>query len=259
MVVLTLVCAAAVGGWDVRTAGEEVDNPVPAIITVPLHVDFDGNIGSSRNGIRWTIETKPVLPLRLGDTWELAARTIAKLQAQDDVTAENEGQTGLADLSQGLYFGPQKPFDDWFMLAIGATVSLPTATARAFGDQRVSAGPSVLVRLKVTHFTIWLLTGWVGSLGGSGPIAQVSQLSLEGGIGYTTATAWHFGVSTTTTYDGISHAWVAPFTGVLGKVFPLPDGGHITIDGGPRVYLDPNSSTPQYGARFEVVWQVAQP
>jgi hypothetical protein len=254
MIVAALACAIVLSSEDLREVGAELRNPVPPMVNAPTHLDFDGNIGSSAQGTRWTLEAKPVLPMAISSQWLIAARSIIKIEAQRAVTAPNEGQTGLADLTEGLYLSPRRPFGGWFQLALGATTSLPTATARAFGDQRVSAGPSVLLRIKPGHFTVSLLTGWVGSLGNDGgSVGPVSQLSLEGEASYTTATAWNVSLSTTTTFNTINSQWVAPFTAALAKVLPL-SRGQVAVGGGVRVYLDPLQSSPQFGARLEVTW-----
>jgi hypothetical protein len=258
MVTLVLTCRIALSAMDPREAGEELNNPVPVTINVPLQLDFDGNIGSAASGTRWTLQTKPVVPLALSEDWELAARTIAKLQAQTAVTAPDQGQAGFADLTQGLYFAPRHLFLGWLMLAMGATTSLPTATNTAFGNRRVSAGPSFLVRLKPHHFSVALLTGWIGSIGDTGgPLEQVSQLSFEGSISYTTTSAWNLDLNTTTTDDLLKHQWVAPFNLVLSKVLPFGDG-HVSVGAGVRLYLDPNTSSPQYGARLAATWVIPE-
>jgi hypothetical protein len=103
-----------------------------------------------------------------------------------------------------------------------------------------------------------LLTGWIGSLGNaSGGLANVSQLSLEGDASYTTASAWHFSLNTTTTFNALNREWVAPFNAVVDKVLPIANG-HIAVGGGVRVYLDPPHSAPQYGARLEVTWTLPE-
>jgi hypothetical protein len=258
MVTLVLTCRIALSTMDPREAGQELNNPVPVTINVPLFLDFDGNIGSAAGGTRWTLQTKPVVPLALSDDWELAARTIAKLEAQTAVTAPDQGQTGFADLSQGLYFAPRGLFFGWLMFAMGATVSLPTATSTAYGNRRVSAGPSVLLRLKPHHFSLALLTGWIGSIGDAGgPLEQVSQVSFEGSISYTTVAAWNLELNTTTTYDVLKHDWVAPFNLVLSKVLPFGDG-NVSVGAGVRVYLFPDKSSPQYGARLAATWVIPE-
>jgi hypothetical protein len=153
---------------------------------------------------------------------------------------------------------PRPLFFGWFLLALGATTTLPTATSPAFGTRRVSAGPSVALRVKAGGFTSTLLTGWVGSIGDAGgPLEQVSQLSFEGGASYTTPSAWNVELSTTTTFDALKHEWVAPFTLALSKVLPL-GRGHVSVGAGVRVYLDPGQSSPQYGARLAATWVIPE-
>jgi hypothetical protein len=258
MILMVMVGALTQSAMSPREAGEELDNPVPPVITIPVHLDYDGNIGSTAQGTRYKLEMKPVLPMAISEDWAIAARTIAKLEAQTNVTAPNEGQTGFADLSEGLYVAPRRYFAGWFMFAIGATTTLPTATQSEFGTRRVSAGPSVLLRIKPGHFVLGLLTGWVGSLGNSGgSLENVSQVSLEGGASYTTASAWRLALSTTTTFDTLKKEWVAPFDAGVTKVLPVANG-HVAVGGGVRVYLDPTHSSPQYGARLEATWTLPE-
>jgi hypothetical protein len=64
---------------------KQLSNPVASLISVPFQLNFDQRIGPERDGERVTLNIQPVVPISLGDDWNLISRTILPVIWQDDI------------------------------------------------------------------------------------------------------------------------------------------------------------------------------
>ena len=65
---------------------KDLANPVAALISVPLQLNYDTDIGPTRGGKRWLLNIQPVVPLSLNEDWNLISRTILPVVWQDEVS-----------------------------------------------------------------------------------------------------------------------------------------------------------------------------
>jgi hypothetical protein len=63
----------------------QLSNPVAALISVPLQLNYDQDIGPADDGDRWLLNVQPVIPFDLNDEWNLISRTILPLVRQSDI------------------------------------------------------------------------------------------------------------------------------------------------------------------------------
>ncbi len=54
-------------------------NPVAALISVPLQLNYDQKIGRDEQGRRYMLNVQPVVPFALSGDWNLISRTIVPL------------------------------------------------------------------------------------------------------------------------------------------------------------------------------------
>jgi hypothetical protein len=70
---------------DAAELAKKLSNPVASLISVPFQNNFDFRIGPSEEGWRYTLNIQPVIPISLGNDWNLIVRTIVPYIHQENV------------------------------------------------------------------------------------------------------------------------------------------------------------------------------
>ena len=83
---------------------KELANPVADLISVPIQANYDGNFGANDKGSSWRINVQPVIPIHLNKTWNVISRTITPIITQDDIPSNGEGESGIGDILQSIYY-----------------------------------------------------------------------------------------------------------------------------------------------------------
>lgn len=146
-----LVAIAGLSAYSVAQASEDSDlaqeltNPLASIITIPIQVSFDNDIGLNDQGSKITTNIQPVIPFEVNADWNLITRTIIPVIYQDDIFPGQGSQSGLGDINLSLFFSPKKPTAGGVIWGIGPVLLLPTATDDLIGSEKWGAGPAVVV------------------------------------------------------------------------------------------------------------------
>ena len=214
---------------DAHDLAKKLANPVASLISFPLQSNFDFGMGPAGDGVRYTLNIQPVIPVALNKDWNLISRTIFPVIAQDDVVGTSS-QFGLGDTFQSLFFSPNK--NEPFIWAIGPQFLIPTATDEALGTQKFGLGPTGLILKQSGNWTVGALVGHIWSVTGKSSRADLSLTNLQPFISYSTKTAWTFSANTESTYEWESKQWNVPIHFTVAKLVkfgkrPVSIGGAL--------------------------------
>ncbi|MGC1648314.1 MAG: neuromedin U [Candidatus Sulfotelmatobacter sp.] len=219
--------AAAVNSDALRNAAQ---NPVASLISVPVQENWNFGIQPG-NRTQNVLNIQPVIPLSLGKKWNLITRWITPIIYQpipvpqpSGPPVQQTGVYGLGDLNPSFFLSPKKSKVIW---GIGPTFVLPTATNTTFlGQGKFSIGPTVVVLVQPTHWTIGFLANNYWSVAGHSDLDKpaVNQFLLQWFANYNMKKGWYLttGPIITANWRASSgNVWVVPFGGGVGRIMKL--------------------------------------
>jgi len=78
----------------VQILPKKLSNPIASLINVPFQGDYDFNVGPDRDGERFTLNVQPVIPISIGEGWNMISRAIVPIIYQDDIFLHAGDQLG---------------------------------------------------------------------------------------------------------------------------------------------------------------------
>ena len=231
---------------------KKLSNPVAALISVPLQLNYDEKIGPTESGKRWLLNVQPVVPITLNEEWNVISRTILPIVSQKDIVPGAGTQSGIGDIVQSLFFSPKAPTADGWILGAGPVLLLPTGSDDLLSAKKWGLGPTAVL-LKQDHgWTYGALANHIWSVAGDSARPDISTTFLQPFLAYTTPTAWTYAVNTESTYDWNAKQWSVPLNLNISKVTKI-DSQLISVGGGVRYWVDgPDSGAHGWGFRFVV-------
>ena len=228
---------------------QELTNPIADLMTVPIQMTYDQNIGPNDDG--WKVQTniQPVIPFDIGENWNLLTRTIIPVVKQDEVYPGAGSQFGLGDTSLSLFFSPKKPTNG-VIWGVGPIVLLPTATDDLLGADKWGVGPAGIVVAMLGSWTVGGLANHVWSVAGDSAQPDISNTFLQPFAAYTWPNAWTVSLQSESTYNWKNEQWVVPVTAAVSKLVwfgKLP----ISLLGGAGYWVKTTDNSPK-GTRFRL-------
>jgi hypothetical protein len=197
-------------------------NPVASLISVPIQniTDFNiGPFGRDRNAI---VQVQPVIPISLGENWNLITRTIGALVYQPDITMSHQGTFGLNDINPSFFLSPAKPGK--LIWGAGPTFLLPTASDDVLGTGKFSIGPAVVALVQPGKWTLGVLVNNLWSIAGSGGRPDVNSMTFQYFVNYNLKKGYYVTIQPiiTANWNAPSgNVWLVPFGGGIGRIMRL--------------------------------------
>ncbi len=237
---------------------KKLQNPVAALISVPIQNNWDFGLGEA-HAMKYTANIQPVVPISISEDWNLILRTILPVIYQEALDNKpgapdsvGKSHAGLGDITQSFFFSPKAPVGGW-ILGAGPVGYYPTATTDYLGGGKWGAGPTI-VALQQTHgFTYGVLANQIWSFAGQQDRQNINATYLQPFVSFTTKTYTTFAVNTESTYDWQSAQATVPMNFMvqqLVKIGKMP----VAFQAGYRYYLNKPDSGPDWGLRFTVTF-----
>ena len=229
---------------------QELSNPIADLVTIPIQMNYDRNIGLQDDGWKLLTNIQPVIPFHLNKNWNLITRTIMPVTYQDDIFPGAGSQFGLGDINMSLFFSPKEPTSGGVIWGAGPVFLLPTATDSLLGAKKWGAGPSVIAVTLRGPWTLGALGNHVWSFAGDSDRPDISNTFIQPFVAYTWPSAWTVSAQSETTYNWKIEKWSVPINAAVSKLVrwgKLP----VSLQAGVGYWLESPETGPE-GFRFRL-------
>jgi len=249
LLVLSILSFVANAGEKEAELAKKLNNPIAALISVPMQLNYDQNIGAADEGERWVLNIQPVIPFTLTEDWNLISRTIVPLISQDDVVPGTD-QGGLGDVVQSFFFSPRAPTENGWTWGAGPVLLLPTASDDLLGGEKWGLGPTAVALKQESGWTYGGLANHIWSVAGDDDRNDISSTFLQPFLVYTTPKQTSYSLNTESTYDWKSEEWSVPINLGVSQLFKVGNQP-MSLQAGVRYWADSPVGGPEgWGARI---------
>jgi len=235
---------------DAGEVAKKLANPIAAMISLPLQLNYQQNYGTNDAGDKWTLNIQPVIPIEINDDWNIISRTIAPLVSYDTGIPGIDTLNGVGDIVQSTWFSPKVPTDNGWVWGAGPVFLIPSSSD--VSAKKWGMGPTAVALKQDGPWTYGGLANHIWSTGGSDAVVKdISATFLQPFVTYITPQAVSFTLMTETTYDWKAKKdnWSIPIYGMVTKVGKI--GNQIVSYGAGVNYwaASPENGPEGWGAR----------
>lgn len=225
-------------------------NPLARILSIPTSFEYLEGAGAAGKGQSLTARVAPRVPFVLNDEWHLISKTDLAWTTQENVIGSSK-QEGLTDLTQTLFFSPDRSLGWGLYWGVGPTFVLPTSTDDFLGTDKFSIGPSAAIYKQAGGWTSGVLLNHVWSVAGNDDANYVSASRIEPLIAYSTPTATTIGVGAEINHNWQAESWIIPVELRVSQLTMIY-GAPIQWSIGGKHYFSDAEGAPDWGAFFQV-------
>ena len=236
---------------DQTELAKKLANPISSLISVPIQVNYDKDIGPQEEGSKWVINIQPVIPFSMNENWNIITRTIMPLIDQEDIPVPGQGESGLGDIVASQFFSPKALTATGWTWGVGPVWLLPTATDDSLGGEKWGIGPTAVALKQSGPWTYGMLFNHIWSFAGDDDRTDINSTFLQPFLAYVTRTRTTFSINTESTYDWESEEWSVPINLTVAQMLrigKLP----VQIALAARYWVDTPETGPEgWGGRFQ--------
>jgi hypothetical protein len=144
--------------------------------------------------------------------------------------------------------------DGWrYTLNVQPVFLWPTGTNDSLGSEKWGAGPSIVVLKQEGPWTYGILANHIWSYAGDSDRRSVNSTFLQPFLAYNTKSGFGVTVQTESTYDWNESQWTIPIGLFASQVLKV-GGQPISVNFGPRYYVEGPDGAPEWGLRFTLTF-----
>lgn len=243
--------ASAMTDAEKKELAKQSQNPVAKLISVPFENNFNGDYGPD-NSKQNVLNIKPVIPMPIGENWNLINRVIMPVVSQPGISGGPSRQNGLGDTTYQGFISPAEPGK--VIWGLGPSLQVPTHTDEVLGNENWAAGPAAVVLAMPGHWVLGGLISQVWDFAGSsndGSDDDISLMVVQPFLNYNFDGGWYVSSAPVITAnfeaDKSSNEWTVPMGGGVGRVFRV---GKQAVNAKMAYYY--NVEKPDFGAQWDL-------
>jgi hypothetical protein len=167
---------------DAAEVAKKLANPIASLISLPFQNNLDVGIGVN-HGSRNTLNIQPVIPVNLSPKLNLIARIVLPVISQQNVSAKDAKESGLADAIVSAFFSPAMP-KNGLVWGAGPCFLVPTATNDLLASKKFGIGPTAVILKQANGWTVGALINQIWSVAGDKQRSNVNQMFFQPFAGY---------------------------------------------------------------------------
>jgi hypothetical protein len=227
----------------------QLANPIASLAQVPFQLNFDFGAGPDGDGVFYTLNLQPVIPINLTPNLNVISRTIFPiLTGREDVFPGNDSVWGLGDTVQSFFFSPVQPGPGGLIWGAGPVFLIPTATDQFLGSEKWGAGPAGVALMQRGAWTFGMHANHIWSFAGSETRADVNATFLQPFVWYQFGRGETVFLTAEATYDWTGEQWLAPLNFGYIKVFAIGTQP-VSFQLAGKYFIDSPAGGPDWGIR----------
>ena len=235
---------------DEADLAKTVQNPIANIVTLPIQVNWNTNVGDfDRTAMNMNIQ--PVVPFSGGEKWNIITRTIIPVNSVP--VGATLSEFGIGDVNFSAFWVPKDAGS--LIWGVGPAVVLPTASNQeVLGSGKFSVGPTGVVFYSTGAWTMGAVANNVWSFAGDDEREDVNRFFMQWFVNYNLGKGWALGTAPIVTADwkaDSGNRWTIPWGLQVSKVTSL---GRQPVNLLFGYYT--NSEHPDGGADGQVRFQI---
>jgi hypothetical protein len=234
---------------------KKLSNPIAALISVPVQYNYDEYGGVNDGASKTVVNIQPVIPISIGDDWNMITRTILPLVDQQDFPVEAMNESGIGDVVASQFFSPKAPSARGWIWGVGPVWLLPTASEDVLGSEKWGIGPTAVALKQMGPWTVGFLGNHIWSVAGEDDRADISVTLLQPFVSHIfNKTKTTIGLNTESTYDWEGENWSVPINATVAQMFKIgPQIMQLTL--GARYWAEsPDNGPEDWGARVQLTF-----
>ena len=236
-------------------AAKKLANPLASMISVPIQVNYQPNLGINDEGSQWLTNIQPVIPVELNDDWNIISRTIVPLISKDTGLPAQDNINAVGDIVQSIWASPKALTDNGWIWGAGAAFLIPSDSE--LSAEKWGVGPTFVALKQDGHWTYGGLTNHIWSFAGSDILDEngnvgnkVNQTFMQPFLTYITPQAVTIALNTESTYDWEREQWTVPINLTVTKVVKV-GSQLLSVGGGVTYWAEAPEAGPEgWGARL---------